>query len=308
MATEIISSYINKSQVPFDAKLYAKTLAELIDLGEGENKAYTYYEDMEVICVENHTTYVWREYINNESGGLIPNGVTYPVGVVANGINYAGRKFNFFPKKITINDLSDFPDLSLKADKANVLEKNNTVPFNPTQNYHPTTLKFVVDLLNNLSNSLPNTVKSVTANDNNITITLIDNVVQNLENFAKLNLVQEYTKQQVVTTVELPWAGVINWDLNNAQNAYLLLTSSGAELRVNPLQMIDGGVYTIAIKQDATGSRTITFHGGNYVFPFGVGTPTLTTTGNRTDIFTFVSDGNKLFCTNISNDFVSYKE
>ena len=127
MAIGIISSYLNKSQIPFDAKLYAKTLAELAELGSNSNKAFTYYEDMEVKCAENHTTYVWREELNsNETGGILKNGTyVYPLGVVANSIDYGGRKFNFFKKTID-NDITDTEDI--KVDNVGLLfaDKNKT--------------------------------------------------------------------------------------------------------------------------------------------------------------------------------------
>jgi hypothetical protein len=113
MPTETLSSYINKSQIPFDAKLYAKTLAELAELGTNSNKAFTYYEDMPVNCVENHTTYVWREELTvGETGGILENGTyVYPAGVVANGIIYGERKFNFFIDSVNTETIKDTEDI-----------------------------------------------------------------------------------------------------------------------------------------------------------------------------------------------------
>ena len=107
MAVNILSSYLNASQVPYDAKLYAVKLNDLAELGINSNKAFTYYEDLNVDCVENHTTYVWREELSlGETGGILTNGTyVYPANVIANGIDYSGRKFNFFPKSVPgLND------------------------------------------------------------------------------------------------------------------------------------------------------------------------------------------------------------
>jgi hypothetical protein len=297
MAVETLSSYLNKSQIPFDAKLYAKTLAELAELGTNSNKAFTYYEDMPVNCVENHTTYVWREELTvGETGGILENGTyVYPAGVVANGISYGGRKFNFFPKIFTNVEV---PLLSDKANKTNVLEKNNTTIYTPTTSYHPATYKFVVDLLNNL----PNAVASITNTSNTITVTFLSGVIVTLNNFAKLDVSQAYSKQQVVSAYTLADVATIAWNLDIAQNAYVLL---GGSRTLNYSLMKDGGVYRIAIKQDVTGSRTITWGSG---FEFGdVGVPTLSITAGRTDILTFTSDGVNMFFLSVQKGLQNYK-
>ena len=98
MATiQLISSLETSSQIPLDAKLYAKTLAELQVLGTDSYKAFSYHEDMEVKCVENHTTYMWREeLVVGETLGLLPISYVYPAGVITAGIDYSNRVFNFF--------------------------------------------------------------------------------------------------------------------------------------------------------------------------------------------------------------------
>jgi hypothetical protein len=51
--------------------------------------------------------------------------------------------------------------------------------------------------------------------------------------------------------------------------------------------------YILHVLQDATGSRTLTW---NTVFKWPAGVaPTLTTTANARDIFSFVSDGTNLY-------------
>ena len=51
--------------------------------------------------------------------------------------------------------------------------------------------------------------------------------------------------------------------------------------------MIAGATYILLVKQDATGSRTLTFS-SNYKF---TATPTLSTAANKVDIISFVCDG-----------------
>lgn len=50
-----------------------------------------------------------------------------------------------------------------------------------------------------------------------------------------------------------------------------------------------GQSFTVFLKQDGTGSRTVTWWSG-VKWPGGT-TPTLTTTAGKTDVFTFVKDG-----------------
>lgn len=97
-------SYINlltgifpTGQIPADGKAYVLTLAELMDLGANDFKAFYYYDRLEIICLQNNTKYVWREEREaNEVGGLIATSFTYPANTIANEINYSGKTFNFF--------------------------------------------------------------------------------------------------------------------------------------------------------------------------------------------------------------------
>ena len=132
MAIPILSSYLNASQIPYDAKLYAVNLNDLAELGSNSNKAFTYYEDLNVDCAENHTTYVWREELSlGETGGILTNGTyVYPANVIANGIDYSGRKFNFFPKILTN---AEVPGLDSKV---NLTVYTNALVIVNLQNIH----------------------------------------------------------------------------------------------------------------------------------------------------------------------------
>lgn len=60
-----------------------------------------------------------------------------------------------------------------------------------------------------------------------------------------------------------------------------------------PSNPTDGQIIDIRVKQDGTGSRTLTW---NSVFKFStsIPSPTLTTTANKTDYFRFVYDASGL--------------
>jgi len=59
--------------------------------------------------------------------------------------------------------------------------------------------------------------------------------------------------------------------------------------------VIDGQSFCIMLKQDASGSRTVTWWSG--ILWMDGTTPTLTTTGAKTDIFTFTRDGSSYYGT-----------
>jgi len=93
---DILTSFRVPAQFPLDIKGYALSLADMQDLGVNDVKAFTYYEDMKVICVETHLTYNWREEREIGEVGVLPVSFTYPNGAIAAGINYSNRVFNFF--------------------------------------------------------------------------------------------------------------------------------------------------------------------------------------------------------------------
>lgn len=59
------------------------------------------------------------------------------------------------------------------------------------------------------------------------------------------------------------------------------------------------GVYILILKQDATGSRTVTWP-SSVVWPAGTA-PTLTTTANYSDVITMIYNGSKFIATSTLN-------
>ena len=62
-----------------------------------------------------------------------------------------------------------------------------------------------------------------------------------------------------------------------------------------------GANYILIVKQDATGSRTLSYD-TVYKFPSGT-SPVLTTTANATDIIHFYCDGISMYGYKLSSDF-----
>jgi len=86
-------------------------------------------------------------------------------------------------------------------------------------------------------------------------------------------------------------ASNITWDTDLGQTATVTITDNrtfGA-----PTNLKNGAYYGLAVYQDSTGSRTITW---NSVFKWVSGTaPTLSTAASAKDFFTFRSDGTNLY-------------
>jgi hypothetical protein len=108
---------------------------------------------------------------------------------------------------------------------------------------------------------------------------------------AGLSLAQEFTKTQNFDATTLTDAASISWDASANQVTSVTLTDN--RTLAAPTNLVDGGVYTIMVIQDGTGSRTLSY---NAVFKFAGGTaPTLTTAASAKDILVFYSDGTNMY-------------
>jgi hypothetical protein len=110
-------------------------------------------------------------------------------------------------------------------------------------------------------------------------------------NTAVTDVAQEYTRTQNFNATTLTDGASISWDLS--QNQVCSVTLAGNRTLAAPTNQVDGATYILIVKQDATGSRTLTFN-STYKFPGGTA-PTLSTGANDVDIVTFVSDGTNMY-------------
>jgi len=76
-----------------------------------------------------------------------------------------------------------------------------------------------------------------------------------------------------------------------ASNIHTVTLGGNRTLAVS--NVTTGQVFVIILKQDATGSRTVTWWSN--IKWSGASTPTLTTTASRWDIFTFIYDGTNYY-------------
>lgn len=85
-------------------------------------------------------------------------------------------------------------------------------------------------------------------------------------------------------------AATITFDMN-VSNYHAVTLGGNRTLAVS--NTVAGQAFTILLKQDATGSRTVTWFGS--ILWAGGTVPTLTTTVNKTDVFTFYYDGTNYY-------------
>ena len=97
--------------------------------------------------------------------------------------------------------------------------------------------------------------------------------------------------------VSLGDSQTINWDVSLGSTAQIIL--GGARTLNAPTNQISGGTYTLIVKQDATGARTLAFN-AIYKFP-GATDPIISVTANAIDIIGFVSDGTFMYGTFAQN-------
>jgi hypothetical protein len=111
---------------------------------------------------------------------------------------------------------------------------------------------------------------------------------------ASLTTAQQFTAQQNVTMSTLTYAATVNTNCDLGNVFYLAAT--GNFTLADPTNLGSGGCYVWFIKQDATGSRFITF-GSKFKFAGGVA-PTLSTASNAMDrlVATYDATNDLLYC------------
>lgn len=97
----IPASLLLPTQERLDNKLGFATIEEMQNLGDGNYKAFMYYNKMIVMCEENETIYIWKErpeegQPGSDAEGLLQYDFIYPPGSITEQYNYVGKSFNFF--------------------------------------------------------------------------------------------------------------------------------------------------------------------------------------------------------------------
>lgn len=108
-----------------------------------------------------------------------------------------------------------------------------------------------------------------------------------------------FTAQQGFGLATLTDGANISWNLETQQVAEVTL--GGNRTLDNPTNGINGFSYLLYVRQDGTGSRTLSY---DTEYDFGDdGAPTLTTTAGRGDLMGFVRVGGKMVFTGIQTGF-----
>ena len=102
---------------------------------------------------------------------------------------------------------------------------------------------------------------------------------------------QGWTRQQYFELATVTDGANITWDCETQQVAEITL--NGNRNLLNPQNHRAGAVYTLIVRQDSTGGRTLAY-GTDYKFPNGV-KPVLSTAAGSVDILSFVSDGTYVY-------------
>jgi hypothetical protein len=97
----------------------------------------------------------------------------------------------------------------------------------------------------------------------------------------------------------------ISWNLGSAAvtNGIVTLAHTTATRPLNLTNLVNGGFYTLLIKQDSTGGALMTLGTGCTwkVFNGGAGAIVLTASANATDLMTFTYDGTNCWTSVLNN-------
>lgn len=106
---------------------------------------------------------------------------------------------------------------------------------------------------------------------------------------------QQYHKEKVLQLIDS--VSEISWNLDTGQTAIVTLIAN--RILENPTNMRAGSTYSILVKQDASGGRTLTYE-SDYKW-FGGVAPTLSVGANAVDLLIFYCDGVSMHGTILKN-------
>lgn len=111
---------------------------------------------------------------------------------------------------------------------------------------------------------------------------------------ASLAVANTYTKAQTVSQVTLTAGATVAVDASLSNSFLLSIGANSTFTLSNPTNLVAGQTIVITLKQDATGSRLITW-GAAYKFPTGAN-KVLSTAANSVDVVSCYYDGVALYC------------
>jgi hypothetical protein len=118
---------------------------------------------------------------------------------------------------------------------------------------------------------------------------------------AKTDTAQTFTAAQRGSVTTLTDGATITPDFAASNNFEVTLAGTGRTL-ANPSNITAGQSGVITIKQDGTGSRTISTYGSNFKFPGGTA-PTLSTGANDVDVLSYYCVSATFIAASLGADF-----
>lgn len=114
------------TQIPLNVKTYCLSESLLSNLGTNDNLAFTYHDGLIVFCVEERTSYEWREVqTGEENTGLVTDDFTYPSNIICFGIDYSNKTFNFFRKDFAYT--TDVKEITSIDNSVTIDETSSTI-------------------------------------------------------------------------------------------------------------------------------------------------------------------------------------
>jgi len=146
--------------------------------------------------------------------------------------------------------------------------------------------------LSSITSSLFGTASYASNANSALTASYLNELNQPVVITGSLAVSQKTKSNQFQTSfVTLTDAATVTWDVNSGSIAQVTL---GGSRTLGALTgALAGTVYTLIVKQDLTGSRTLAYH-SSYKFSNGA-VPVLTTSTGSVDIITFLYDGASAF-------------
>lgn len=110
------------------------------------------------------------------------------------------------------------------------------------------------------------------------------------------NVAEEYTKTQNFNATSATRSTTGTYTIDLSSNQVHILTA-GANFTIDVSNQVAGATYIIILKQDATGSRAVSWS-SNFLFEGGTA-PTQTTGASDVSIWSFISDGTSMYGTGL---------
>lgn len=257
------------TQIPLNVKEFCKDEDTLAYLGVDDNLAFTYHDQLEVLCLAEKSIYIWREVqVGEENTGLVPLDFTYPYNHSAFGINYSNKSFNFFKTK------NDFEIVNVGTGAK--VYKDSTVVGNNTQfNLKKLRSNGGTVLITELTNEINFEIGPVTTDinitaganvivteptPNNFVISSTDNIVL-LENSTTTTVTGNGTlgnEYQVDVNNLQKVVNTFPYTLLNSDDKYTIFLENGASNVVINVPDTLPSNFSVAFVQKGTGDVTIT--------------------------------------------------